>query len=405
MLQLAILGYGVIGSGVAQVLAAKKNVIASRVGQEINIKYILDLRDFPEDPLGDKIVHNIDIILNDSEVSLVVETMGGTKPAYDYVKAALLAGKSVSTSNKELVAKHGAELLAIAQEKHINFLFEASVGGAIPIIRPLNECVSGDEVLEITGILNGTTNFILTKMEREGSEFEDVLKQAQALGYAERNPSADIEGKDAARKIAILASMAYGNQVEADEVYTEGITKISAIDMSYAKAFCMSIKLFGTCMKKGEELYVMVCPTLVDSSHPLYTVNDVMNGVLVRGDMTGELVFYGAGAGKLPTATAVVADVIDEAKHPKQTVMKPWNPQKIKIADYKKLEHRFMLRLKGNINDRRAELTAVLGEINQVISTVTEGEFAVLTEKMTEETLEHKLNQMDGVITKIRLVK
>ncbi|MGN0299337.1 MAG: homoserine dehydrogenase [Lachnospiraceae bacterium] len=403
MLQLAILGYGTIGAGVAQVLLQKKQVVTAKAGQEIDIKYILDLRDFPGDPLEDKVIHDVNIILNDPEVSLVVETMGGTKPAYNFVKAALLAGKSVATSNKELVAKYGAELLQIAQEKQINFLFEASVGGAIPIIRPLNECISGDDVMEITGILNGTTNFILTKMAKEGLEFEDVLKQAQALGYAERNPAADVEGKDACRKIAILASMAYGYQVNEENVYTEGITKITAVDMQYAESFGLAVKLFGTCRKVGNEVYVMVCPMLVAPSHPLYAVNDVMNGVLVRGDFTGELMFYGAGAGKLPTATAVVADIVDEAKNLNKTVMKPWKAEALQVADYRRLEHRFMVRLQGNAQDRAEEIKEVFGTVTDIAATVAENEFAVLTDIMTEEKFEHKINQIDGLISRIRL--
>lgn len=401
MLQLAILGYGNIGAGVAKVLTAKKEMITARVGQEINIKYILDLRNFPGDPFEDKVIHDVNIIINDPEVALVVETMGGTRPAYDFVKAALLAGKNVSTSNKELVAKHGAELLKIAQEHNENFLFEASVGGAIPIIRPLNQCISGDEVLEITGILNGTTNFILTKMAREGSEFEDVLKEAQALGYAERNPAADIEGKDAARKIAILASMAYGKQVDSDSLYTEGVTNISATDMKYAKELGMSIKMFGMYRKTKEGVIVMVSPVIVGPGHPLYAVSDVMNGVLVRGDMTGELMFYGAGAGQLPTATAVVADVIDEAKHLGKNVQKPWSPEVLKVLDYRKLEHRFLVRIKGEFEAQREKIRAEFGQVKPLH--VKEGEFAIVTEKMPEEVFEQKKEKLVGVVKKIRM--
>ena len=244
-MKIAVLGYGTIGSGVVEVIRTNAKSIAKRAGEEVEVKYVLDLRDFPEDPVQEILVHDYNVIAEDEEVRVIVETMGGTKPAYDFVKTALLNGKSVCSSNKELVAAHGAELIQIARDKNVNFFFEASVGGGIPIIRPLNQCITADEIEEINGILNGTTNFILTKMADEGADFDEVLKKAQELGYAEKDPTADVEGYDACRKIAILTSLAYGKQVDYEDIYTEGITKITAEDFKYAKKINSAIKIFG----------------------------------------------------------------------------------------------------------------------------------------------------------------
>ena len=254
MIRIAVLGYGTVGSGVVQVLNTNAKIIAKRAGQEVEVKYVLDLRDFPGDPIQTKVVHDFNLILEDPEVDIVVETMGGTKPAYEFVKKSLLAGKSVCTSNKELVAAYGAELVHIAKSKSVNFLFEASVGGGIPIIRPLNQSLTADKIEQSNGILNGTTNYILTKMANEGSDFADVLKEAQELGYAEKDPTADVEGYDACRKIAILTSLAYGQQVDYEDIYTEGITKITAEDFKYAKAIGAAIKIFGSSKKVGNKL-------------------------------------------------------------------------------------------------------------------------------------------------------
>lgn len=285
MVQIAVLGYGTVGSGVVEVLNTNQESINKKAGEEINIKYVLDLRDFPGDPIQEKIVHDADVILNDKEIRVVVEVMGGVEPAYTFVKRALLAGKSVCTSNKELVAKHGPELLEIAREKNINFLFEASCGGGIPIIRPLNSSLTADEIDEITGILNGTTNYILTKMSKEGLEFDDVLKDAQEKGYAERNPEADVEGYDACRKIAILSSLAFGNNVDFEEIYTEGITRITAQDILYANEMHMAVKLLASSRKVNDQFYAMVAPFLMDDSHPLYSVNGVFNAIFVHGNV------------------------------------------------------------------------------------------------------------------------
>ncbi|MGN0383734.1 MAG: homoserine dehydrogenase, partial [Eubacterium sp.] len=306
MVNIAVLGYGTVGSGVVEVLNTNGDSIAVKAGQEIFVKYVLDLRDFPGDPIQDKIVHDYNIILNDPDVDIVVEVMGGVEPAYTFVKSALLAGKSVCTSNKELVAKHAPELMEIAKKRSKNFLYEASVGGGIPIIRPLNQYLTADKILEITGILNGTTNFILSKMKNEGSDFESVLKTAQDLGYAERNPSADVDGFDACRKIAILGSLAYGKNINYEKIYTEGITKVTDVDFMYAKELGRTIKLFGKCKKEGGRYFASVCPVLIAPEHPLYNVEGVLNGILVRGNVIGDVMFYGSGAGKLPTASAVV---------------------------------------------------------------------------------------------------
>ena len=324
MIDIAVLGYGTIGSGVVEVLKINGDSINKRAGDEINIKYVLDIREFPGDPVMEVLVHDINTILDDPDVKIVVEVMGGINPAYSFVKDALLKGKSVVTSNKELVAKHGAELLDIAKENNLNFLFEASVGGGIPIIRPHNQSLTADEIVEITGILNGTTNYILSKMSDEGIGFEAALKDAQDLGYAERDPSADVEGHDACRKIAILSSLAYGMQVDFEDIYTEGITNISDKDISYAKALNAKIKLFASSIREEDKgVYAMVAPVMIKANHPLYSVNDVFNGIFVRGNVIGDVMFYGSGAGK-PTAS-VVADVVDIAKHLNKNIWTIWS--------------------------------------------------------------------------------
>ena len=311
MIQIAVLGYGTVGSGVVEVINTNHSSINKKAGEEINIKYVLDLRDFPGDPIQEKIVHDYEIIKNDPEIQIVVEAMGGVEPAYTFVKGALLEGKHVATSNKALVAKHGAELLEIAKEREINFLFEASVGGGIPIIRPLVTSLTADIVEEITGILNGTTNYMLTKMSTEGSDYNEVLKDAQAKGYAEADPTADIDGLDAGRKVAILASVAFNSRVVFDDVYIEGITKITAKDIKYAKEMGCDIKLLGVAKNTEDGVEAYVCPMLIPSSHPLASVNDSYNAVFVNGDAVENAMFYGRGAGEFPTASAVVGDLFE----------------------------------------------------------------------------------------------
>ncbi len=401
MIKVAVLGYGNIGSGVVQVLSMNQECIKKTAGQEIEVKSVLDLREFPGDPMENKVVHDIHQIIEDPEIQIVVETMGGTKPAYDFVKACLEAGKSVATSNKELVAKHGAELMRIAEEKQINFLFEASVGGGIPIIRPLNQCITSDEVYEITGILNGTTNYMLTNMAKKGMTFDAILKKAQELGYAERHPEADIEGFDACRKIAILSSLAFGAQVDYEDIHTEGITTISDIDIKYALKLEKAIKLFGTSKKIENKIYAMVSPVMIGEEHPLYSVNGVMNGILVRGDVIGDLMFYGAGAGKLPTASAVVADVVEAAKNLNRTVMRRWSEKKLELEPFELTKNAFFVRISGEAQQRQEELEAVFGSFD--IVKVVEGEFGILTKEMTEAEYMEKAGKITGILNRIRL--
>ena len=338
-MKIAVLGYGVVGSGVVELMHKNPESINAKAGTDIEIKYILDIRDFNDSPFKHLFIKDFNIILNDPEIDVVVEVIGGLNPAYRFVKDSLLAGKSVVTSNKELVSVYGDKLLQIAKDNNKNFLFEASVGGGIPIIRPINQCLAANEIESISGILNGTTNFILTKMVKENYSFEDALKNAQQLGYAEANPAADIEGIDSCRKIAILASLAYGEHVNPDKVHTEGITEIKLEDIRYADKMGYSVKLLGTIRKNDDNtLFIMVAPFLVEKSIPLSGVEDVYNAILVEGDAVGISLFYGRGAGKLPTASAVVADVIDCAKHIKARKYLYWKSSDGSfIQDYKKM--------------------------------------------------------------------
>ena len=401
-MKIAIMGYGTIGSGVAAVVERNAASIAKRVGEPIEVKYVLDLREFPGDPIQEKVVHDIDVIVNDPEVAIVVETMGGVEPACTFVKKALAAGKSVTTSNKALVAKKGIELLDLAKENHVSFLFEASVGGGIPIIRPLNQCLTADEILEITGILNGTTNYMLTKMDREGVTFDEVLKKAQDKGYAEKDPTADIEGFDACRKIAILSSLAYGSQVDFEDIYTEGITKITDTDFKYARKMGTSIKLFGTSKRAGEEFYAMVAPVMINADHPLYAVNDVFNGIMVEGNMVDKLMFYGRGAGSLPTASAVVADVVEMAKNPHTTLVTSWSTKKLPLADKGTWVRKFFVRVAENTEEKKAQVEAAFGPVSYI---ELEGlnEFAFVTPEMAEAEYEKKAAFVDGILQMIRM--
>ena len=316
MVNVAILGFGVVGSGVAEVLATNGPHIDQKVDDLIRLKYILDVRDFPDSPFADKVVHDFSVIENDPEVSIVVETIGGAKAALDFTRRALRAGKSVVTSNKELVAEHGCELLKLAAEQGVSYLFEASVGGGIPILRPLNQCLAANENEEITGILNGTTNYILTRMIRGGLSFDAALKEAQANGYAEQDPTADIEGHDACRKICILASLAFGRHIYPRQVPAEGITGVTLSDVAWAESCGKKLKLLGRAIRQADgRVCAYVSPHLVDVENPLAGVEDVFNAIAVKGNAIGDVMFYGRGAGKLPTASAVVADVIDAAKH------------------------------------------------------------------------------------------
>ena len=383
MIKAAIMGYGTIGSGVAEILEENKDVIREKAGQEIRLKYVLDLRDFPDSPVADKIIHDFKQIEEDEEIRIVVEAMGGLNPAYPFVKACLLAGKHVATSNKALVAAHGTELLEIARQKQVNFFFEASVGGGIPIIRPLYRCLEGERIEEITGILNGTTNFILTKMDEEGESFEAALKEAQSRGYAERNPEADVEGYDTCRKIAILTAMAAGREVHFEDIYTEGITRITDTDFKYAKRMGTSIKLFGTSRIHDGRASAFVAPMMIDRTNPLYSVNDVFNGILVKGNMLGPAMFYGSGAGKLPTASAVIADMIEAAQNLDSHVPMGWSEKPLCVEPIETASFRYFVRIAGSWTDREANVNTCFGGVDVH---VLEGldEFAILTGRMQE---------------------
>ena len=382
MVNIAVLGYGTVGSGVVEVINTNHKSINKRAGAEINIKYVLDLRDFPGDPVQEILVHDYEIIANDPEVDIVVEVMGGIEPAYTFVKRALEAGKSVCTSNKALVAKHGPELMEIARQKDINFLFEASCGGGIPIIRALNSSLTADEIDEITGILNGTTNYMLYKMSTEGSEFDAVLKEAQEKGYAEKDPTADIEGHDPCRKIAILTSLVCGRQVDFEDIHCEGITKITADDFKYAKVLNRSIKLLASSRKVGNSYSCMVAPFMLSAEHPLCGVNGVFNGIFVHGNVLGDAMFYGSGAGKLPTASAVVADIVDMTKHKNTNIYIDWSPEKLTLVDYKDSVNSFFVRTssgKETIENAFVSVeyadAGIAGEIGFTTKDMTEAEF------------------------------
>lgn len=401
MISVAIMGHGVVGSGVAEILATHKQKLFAAIGEEINVKYILDLREFPDSPFADRFTKDFSLISDDIEVRVVVETMGGLHPAYEYVKECLSKGKSVVTSNKELVAAYGAELLAIASEQNANFLFEASVGGGIPIIRPINQCLVANNVSEIAGILNGTTNFILTKMIHEGMGFDEALKLAQELGYAERNPEADVEGHDACRKICILASLTFGKHIYPDAVHTEGITKITADDVEYAAVWGGVIKLIGSVKKLDKDtIDIIVAPMFVPGNSQLANIDDVFNGVMVRGDCTGDVVFYGKGAGKLPTASAVVADIVDSIKHIKSRKYLFWaDSDNSSVLPFEKSVRAMYVR--GVTDDREAaydKAAAVFGDIHRLSKdNAPEGEIAFITEPLPYEEFEQKLNELSEI--------
>lgn len=393
-MNVAILGFGTVGSGVYDVLTLNSEIITRRTGTELNIKYVLDLRDFPGQPVEKVLVHDFNTIVNDPEVDIVVEVMGGVHPAYEFSKEALLKGKSVCTSNKELVAKHGAELIALAKEKSCNYLFEASVGGGIPIIRQLIRSITADDIERIDGILNGTTNYMMTKMRDEGLAFDDVLKRAQEKGYAERNPAADIEGHDACRKIAILTSLAYGKQVDYEDIYTEGITKISDVDVSYANALGRAIKLLGSsCVGEDGKVYAMVAPKMLKKTNPLFMVDGVFNAIMIKGDMLDEVMCYGKGAGKLPTASAVVSDVIDIAKHPNTNIPIIWSEEKLELGKKEDMKNSFFVRIPAANKDKAlASLKPV-----ETVDGIADGEFAVITEKMAEGEFEKLVAELEPV--------
>ena len=389
MAKIAVLGYGVVGSGTVEVFYKNKQNLEKKAGEPLDIKYILDLRDFPDSPYADKFVKDFNIILNDPEITVVTEVIGGINPSYDFVKSSLLAGKSVVTSNKELVAKKGAELLKIAREHNVNFFFEASVGGGIPIIKPLHACLEANEIKEIAGILNGTTNFILTKMFRDGMAFDEALKIAQELGYAERNPAADVEGVDACRKICILASLAFGRHVYPENVHTEGITKVTPEDVEYMDGYNAKIKLIGCARREeGNEISIGVFPAVIKDESQLSGVNDVFNAILVRGDATGDVVFYGKGAGKLPTASAVVSDIVSAVKHTETSRSLDWaDSEQSFIRPFEKFTCGNYIRLLAkNIEAVKSEIKNAFGEVDYLTSKKSaENELAFVTGVMTEK--------------------
>ncbi|MDE6888026.1 MAG: homoserine dehydrogenase [Eubacterium sp.] len=398
MIKIAVMGYGTIGSGVVQVIETNQDSLCKKIGEGLEVKYILDLRDFEGDPIQSKVVHDYQIIADDPEVAVVVESMGGVEPACTFVKAMLEAGKSVTTSNKALVAAHGAELIAIAKQKNVNFMFEASVGGGIPIIRALNSCLTADRIEEISGIVNGTTNYMMTRMAEEGCDFEEVLKDAQEKGYAEKDPTADIEGHDAGRKIAILTSLIAGQQVDFEDVHTEGISKITAADILYAKQMGRVIKLLATSKQAGDTYTVMVAPFLLPKEHPLYTVNGVFNAVFVRGNMLGDAMFYGSGAGSLPTASAVVADVVELAKHIGKHIELEWRPQKLEIADYKQQSAKFFVRAKAE----PSAVEKVFGAVTYIDVPQLNEEVGFITSELKEADFEQKAAELGSIIQRIR---
>lgn len=397
-MKVAILGFGTVGSGVYDVINMNNDLISKRAGKPVEIKYVLDLRDFPGNPVEKVLVHDVNIIMEDPEVEIVVEVMGGMEPAYTFTRNALSRGKSVCTSNKELVSAHGAELLELAKQNSCSYLFEASVGGGIPILRSINEALTADDILEIRGIVNGTTNYILSRMADEGMDFDAVLKDAQALGYAERNPAADIEGIDAARKTSILASLANGGQVDCEDIYTEGITGISATDISYAKSLNAKIRLFSYTKRENGRVYAMVSPFMVRENCQLYSVNGVFNAILVKGNAVGDVMFYGSGAGKLPTASAVAGDVVELAKTAGTHIDICWSQDKFELTSKDSMENRFFVRVKAADGEKAKKLLGV----TECAPSIVADECAFVSDVMTEADFEKKSAELE-IINRIRV--
>lgn len=395
MVKIGIIGFGVVGSGVYEVIRKNEASIEEKSGKKIDIKYVLDIRDFSSHEESELFIKDFETMVSDGEVSVIVETMGGLEPAYEYTKRALAAGKSVVTSNKELVATHGDELLKIAYDNNCRYLFEASVGGGIPIIRPMRECLASNEIMSVRGILNGTTNYILTQMIKEGQSFDDALKDAQALGYAERIPTADVEGHDACRKIAILASIATGKKIEYKKIYTEGISNISLKNVSYVESLGYVIKLIGMCnVLCNGTVSVMVAPMMVANNNPLATVEGVNNAIAVEGNAVGNVMFYGPGAGKLPTASAVVADVIEAAKSTGRDNRLLWiDGEENVIAPQDEAKFKFFVRIPQALKDGKDKKESVFGE--SVSIEIFDGEFGFITNKMSEKELKKKLSEAE----------
>ena len=403
MINVAIMGHGVVGSGTAEILINHNDRINEKIKDEINVKYILDLRDFDNLSYSDKFTKDFNVILNDAEVKIVAEVMGGVNPAYDFVKQCLMAGKSVVTSNKELVAAKGAELLKIAKEKNVNFLFEASVGGGIPILRPMAQCLAANDINSVKGILNGTTNYILNKMIVDNMDFDTALKLAQDKGYAEKDPTADIEGHDACRKVCILASLAFGKHVYPEQVKTEGITKITLGDVEYADGFNCVIKLIGSTKRlKDGKIAANVRPTLVSRDHIVSGVNGVFNCVLVNGDQTGDVMFYGKGAGKEATASAVVADIIDCAKHLDARKYLFWEDTADGyVTDEDEPTKLYVYAKDDNYDALVEKAEALFGANASYIKNKFKNEIAILTDTLQESELLKKIKALNAKEVKV----
>lgn len=401
MAKVAVLGYGTVGSGVVEVLDTNAQEVAKSAGEAVELKYILDLRDFPGDKHESQVVHDINIILEDPEIDVICETMGGIEPAFTFEKNALMKGKSVCTSNKELVAAHGPELVELAKQHNVSYLFEASVGGGIPVLRSINDSLKHEKIDAITGILNGTTNYILTKMDKEGVGFATVLKKAQDKGYAERNPEADVEGYDACRKIAILSSLMSGKHVNYEDIYTEGITKISIEDFSYARKMNMAIKLLGMCKKNQNGFFTMVAPFLIPLENPLANVNGVFNAIDIHGNMLGDVMFYGKGAGKNATASAVVADVIDITKHKGHHIEVNMKAENAQLSPKDNAVRSFFVRVPENKADEAKEIFG--SKIEVIEGENVHGEFAFVTDMISEKDFEDRINKLESVKGYIRL--
>ncbi len=410
MINVAILGYGVVGSGVAEVIAKNEADIENGIKNEIRVKYILDVRDFPGDPFEALVIHDFSVIERDPEVQIVVETIGGVGVAYEFTRRSLLAGKNVVTSNKELVATRGHELIELARERNLNYLFEASVGGGIPILRPLTQCLAANRISAVYGILNGTTNYILTKMAREGATLEDALREAQRLGYAEQNPAADLEGADACRKICILSDLAFGVHVPPECVSTEGILGISPEDIACAAALGRRVKLLGVAQRCGDRIHAFVAPHMIAADAPIAAVDDVFNAIVIEGNAIGEVMFYGRGAGKLPTASAVVADVMDAAKHFRARKYVEWAPAREGyVAPASEMRHAFCLRLSGAKPGAPIAAEAAFGAIRPVALPGGDPKtFAFTTGEMTDGAAEEAMQKLADAadrVSGIRLFK
>ena len=404
MIQMAVLGFGTVGSGVVELVDRNQDVIRKTVPEGICVKHILDLREFPDSPYKDRVTHDFQDILEDGDISVICETMGGKKPAYEFTKAALERGISVCTSNKELVAAHGPELLKTAADHQCSYLFEASVGGGIPLIRPINESLTQENITAISGILNGTTNYIITRMEKAGLSFNDALREAQEKGYAERNPEADVEGHDACRKIAILSSIVCGKTVRYEDIPCEGISRVTTSDFAYARAMKMAIKLLGISRRKEDgSMSVRTAPFLVRADHPLHSVQDVFNGVFVHGTMVDDLMFYGRGAGKFPTASAVVSDVMECARNIGRTVRFLWDDEIMKLSDPEAESYRYFVRADQEEAKKAEDLFDGLSAVR--CEGAPEGEYAFVTPRMTEKAFRTKESKLHSVKQCIRLLE